>query len=215
MYINIHTHRCDESADIYILNCHSQNTIPEKNTKELLSCGIHPWYLKELDIEKVLREINSYASSRKIVAIGECGLDSNCQNIELQRYAFEKQICISEEQKLPLIIHSVKQHHEVLRLRKKYKSTQPWIVHGFRGKIDLFKQFEKQNIFVSLGPSFFKDVKKAKLFMDKANLRYLFLETDDTEMEIKQLYDFVEENTIISNDMWIEIIEDNFKKIFY
>ncbi len=214
MYINIHTHKVDISANWYILNFYPQNELVEHKKGELLSCGIHPWHVNNIEVQRMLERIDTYALSKKIVAIGECGLDSYRKDMDLQHYVFKKQIDISEKCNIPILIHSVKQHHEILRLHKINACSQPWIVHGFRGKYDLFKQFKKQNIFVSLGPSFFKDIKNARLFFQKADLNFIFFETDDTEISIKELYDFVEKNAIIPNVNWKEIIEDNFKRIF-
>ena len=76
-------------------------------------CGISPNDIpqseEELwkDIAKIT-EIVKENKSKKLVAIGEIGLDYywNKENKELQKEAFEKQIDLANELELPIVIHS-------------------------------------------------------------------------------------------------------------
>lgn len=47
---------------------------------------------------------------------------------------------LSETLRKPLILHIVKSFPEIIALRKQWKPTQPWIIHGFRGKPQLARE---------------------------------------------------------------------------
>ncbi|MGN1252529.1 MAG: TatD family hydrolase [Muribaculaceae bacterium] len=116
---------------------------------ERLSVGIHPWHADTGDIEAV-RALA--LSDPRVVAIGECGLDRfRGPSIDIQQEVFEKHILLSEELRLPLVIHCVRAYSDLLALRKKHTPVQPWIIHGFRGKPELAQQLVRQGLYLSLG----------------------------------------------------------------
>jgi TatD DNase family protein len=68
-------------------------------------------------------------SSKKVVAIGECGLDisensENVRSVEEQAELFEMHIKLALEKDLPLIIHNRNGDEVVLKLLQKYKSPK-------------------------------------------------------------------------------------------
>lgn len=69
------------------------------------SCGVHPLYLKErYDNQELLK----FASSRRVVALGETGLDYFHQkdNITIQQQSFRQHIRIGIELNKPVIVHT-------------------------------------------------------------------------------------------------------------
>ena len=72
------------------------------NSKFYASIGIHPLYIDLQDCELLY----SLAQNDKVVAIGEIELDSLNDNYEIQKRYLIKQIMISNELQLPVIIHS-------------------------------------------------------------------------------------------------------------
>lgn len=116
---------------------------------ERLSVGIHPWHADTGDVAAV-RGIA--LAEPRVVAIGECGLDRfRGPSLEVQQQVFEQQIQLAEELGLPMIIHCVRAFNELIALRLKYRPSQPWIVHGFRGKPELARQLVGHGFYLSLG----------------------------------------------------------------
>ena len=77
---DIHTHK--HFTQEAIINA-SLNDMP-LSKDFYYSIGLHPWNLNINNIEDTLKNIESLASSAdNIIAIGECGLDSNI-NIPLE-----------------------------------------------------------------------------------------------------------------------------------
>ena len=71
------------------------------------TAGISPNDIDDLE-ERNFDEIRCLAKDRKVVAIGEIGLDYywNKENKEKQKYAFIEQIKIANELDLPIVIHT-------------------------------------------------------------------------------------------------------------
>lgn len=105
----------------------------EFETGVYASVGLHPIHSEEenFDIEKY-REL---ADSKKVVAIGETGLDLKKEYacfIEKQREVFLKQIDLSEELELPLVFHCRMAHKEMINIL--YNKRVNGVVHCFTGK---------------------------------------------------------------------------------
>ncbi len=61
---------------------------------------------------------------------------------------------LSETLRKPLILHIVKSFPEIIALRKQWKPTQPWIIHGFRGKPQLARELLAHGFHLSYGKKY-------------------------------------------------------------
>ena len=111
--------------------------------------GIHPWHAdSDIDWNKFEEMLRLPA----IVGIGEAGLDSiKGPSMDIQLPVFEKQIELADKYNLPLVIHSVRNNHVILKLKKELKPHVPWIIHGFRGNTEAARQLIDAGIHLSLG----------------------------------------------------------------
>jgi len=114
--------------------------IAEKYEGVFASVGLHPDDDNKegrFDTEKY-REL---AKSKKVVAIGECGLDIKSQNSNLksQRDLFISQIELAKEVNKPLMIHCRGAHDEVLEILKRTKHYGN--IHFFTGTIEQAQQY--------------------------------------------------------------------------
>lgn len=146
-----------------------------------------------------------------ILAIGECGLDKLRQetNLEDQLSCFIKQIDLSEQYKKPLIIHLVKATDELIKLHKIKKPTQEWIVHGFRGKPEVYYMLKNQGISLSIGPN--HNVQTVK----QIPLDQLIIETDTSEIKIEQVCQNIAQIKNISTQELIYQIYKNTNRILF
>jgi len=138
--------RAKTSGVNYIINVGSSVEGSEKSVdlskkyKNIFaSVGIHPHHadeMKESDFEKV----SKLAKDKKVVAIGEVGLDyfKSPSSPEKQKDLFTKFINLSEDLKLPLIVHNRDAFLDTLSI---LKDTQvKGVMHCFSGDKDfLFK----------------------------------------------------------------------------
>lgn len=201
-----------------ILDLHShslrENAIVSASADEKLSegyyysVGIHPWYITDdIDLDRLLEK----CLDDKVKAIGECGLDFNRKDIfpSKQEEIFIRQIEISEKLEKPMIIHCVKAHEQLLSIHKKYHPKQEWIIHGFRQKPTIAKQFIDAGINISLGDKFNPET---VLIIPSERL---FIETDDREdVDINMVIQSLA--MVINKDVekLKKEIEDNLSRLF-
>ena len=152
----------------------------EFNQATWISAGIHPWYLSPSTLNEQLDWLESVITiDRRVLAIGEAGLDRLCQTpFKLQLKAFRIIIELSEKHRLPLIIHAVKTFNEIMALKKEIRPFQPWIIHGFRGKKELAGSLLRQDFHLSVGEKFNTEAVKT------IPSEHLLAETDESLTDI-------------------------------
>lgn len=207
-FIDIHTHK--ESGDKHALNNIIVNQDYTVDPTKYYSIGIHPWYLDtdvilQEQLKKIVQEIKA---NPQIIAIGECGLDKLInQSLDKQQTIFDKQIELSETFQKPLIIHCVKYWQEIINIHKTIKPKMPWIIHGFRGKPQLAEDLLKNNIYLSVGEHFNKNS------LQIIPTKNLFIETDESKLDIKNIYNKVANTLNISIDYLQQQITENAQNI--
>jgi TatD DNase family protein len=207
-FINIHSHRIGDSHALTILNIFPEDDLPDA----WLSCGIHPWYTN--DWEEKLQLLTKHAVDDRVLAIGECGLDTKATApIELQRQIFTAQIQLSETMQKPLIIHCVKAFNELFSIYKKMKPTMPWIIHGFNPNQEIAKQCLELGMKLSFGKSLLSENTKTEITRN-IPVSAVFFETDESEVTIANIYNRYATITGISLEtLKIEML-NNFKACF-
>lgn len=157
--------------------------LAEENDFLYAAVGIHPSDIGKSkdEILNQIEEIKEMAVNKKVVAIGEIGLDYHWEkdNIELQKFAFIDQIHLANELKLPIVIHSrdaIMDTIEILRSEAKPKFSG--ILHCCVLNKDLIQTGLNTGLYVSFaGPITFKNTKNTDLINIIPEDR-LLIETD-------------------------------------
>ena len=146
------------------------------------SIGVIPHHvgdMKEEDIEELEKLA---ASSKKVVAIGEIGLDYYYDepSRELQQKWFVRQMELARELKLPIIIHSREAAQDTVELMKKAHAEEiGGVVHCYSYSEELSHEFLKMGFYFGIGGVVtFKNSKKLKRAVASIPLEKLVLETD-------------------------------------
>lgn len=198
MLINIHTHnpeKQDNQQIIYNLiipeTDEALETFPDETVPNTwLSAGIHPWYINEISQKSQLEKLRQLAQYQDIKLIGECGLDRlKGSPLPLQEEVFIKQIRIAEEVKKPLIIHCVKCFNELISIKKIVRPKVPMILHGFNNNFHIAQAILERGFYISLGTAILNDNSNAAHLLSKIPLEKLFLETDDKDTSISEIYE--------------------------
>ncbi|MBB4807035.1 TatD DNase family protein [Chryseobacterium defluvii] len=174
------------------------------------SIGIHPKDIHTDDIEHQFKWLRSMMF-QTCFAIGECGLDSFVpveQNI--QEEVFLRQIKLSNEIKKPIIIHCVRRFYEVISFRK--KADQAMIIHGFNKKHSIAEDLLKNNFHLSFGKAVLYNL-SLQHTLKTVPLDRVFLETDNDDFKIEELYHKVSEIKGISPERLNEQILENLETI--
>ncbi len=135
------------------------------------------------DVESDTAEsLNIVNNNRKIVAIGEIGLDYywNKENKDLQRYAFIKQIELANKYNLPIVIHTREAVDDTIDiLKNKIEATKKGVFHCCPLNRELVKQALKMGFYISFaGPVTFKNSKNANEIIQMVPLDKMVIETD-------------------------------------
>lgn len=212
MIIDIHSHNASSMHEYKINSfCMKDKDSVDFISAKQISIGIHPWYVTADDIEQQTEWIKHTAiNDKRVIAIGECGTDKLCNtDMNIQNKAFCNCITLSEELKLPLIIHSVKTSNEIIRLRKSIRPKQPWIIHGFRGKPEQALQYTSNGFYLSFGKLY--NAESIKIIpLDK-----LLFETDEYTGNITEIIRSAAETLDIPSDKIHDIASENAKRLFF
>lgn len=203
-FFDFHYHKKNISKGIYNLE---YGEVPPEFP---YSIGIHPQDIQLESIENQFDWLNSNIIEN-CFAIGECGLDgliSIEQN--LQEQVFKRQIEISNEIKKPLIIHCVRKFYEVISFRK--MADQPMIIHGFNKKQSIADDLLKNKFYLSFGKPVLYNLSLQNV-LKTIPLDKIFLETDNEDFNIEELYIKVSELKGISLERLNEQISENLETI--
>lgn len=142
------------------------------------SVGIHPHDAKGVPAD-YLEQLAEMSKHKKVVAIGEIGLDFhyNHSEPEKQREVFEAQLKLACELDMPVIIHDREAHAETLDMLKKYRPRG--IVHCFSGSAEMAKEVAKLGMYMGFtGVVTFKNARKTLEAAKAVPADKLLIETD-------------------------------------
>ena len=145
--------------------------------------GVHPEEIEHLtfDIEYLKNELKKLGkSSRKIVGIGEIGLDSKTQNnMELQKTIFREQLELAVELGLPVAIHMREAEAEMIEVLDSMKKLPAGQFHCWAGSEELLKKVIELGFYVSFcGNITFKSADNLRRLIKIVPPDRLLFETD-------------------------------------
>ena len=131
---------CQEEYDWHI-----QNEIPNMKW----CAGIHPYYekSKESDLDRIIQ----LCKEKKIVGIGEIGLDGRNDNENWQTNILLQQLDIARNFDLPIVFHTVRKYYELYKILKNNFPKIKGYLHGFNASKDIAEIFSKFDLAFSIG----------------------------------------------------------------
>ena len=192
MFVDIHTH-IDNQSVIKIVGDNFEE-------KVLTTWGVHPWEVIDFNLSQISQISQNWTtkgfSSLKrtepadlIWGIGEVGLDKvHKETFEKQVEVFEEMIRLSESYRKPMIVHCVRAYSEIIEIRKKTKATMPWVIHGFNSSVETMRQLLRYDMYISLGEVLYRNENQAIKILKEIPLDRLFLETDVSGRDIRDVY---------------------------
>ena len=154
--------------------------IAEKYDHIYATAGIHPQDIENID--KDLIEIEKLSSHKKVVAIGEIGLDYyyTKDNKADQKYSFIKQIELANKVNLPIVIHCRDAYIDTVDILKNIiLPNKRGVFHCCQLNMELIKDALNLGFNISFaGPVTFKNSKNVKECLDLIPLDRLQIETD-------------------------------------
>lgn len=129
--------------------------------------------------DKDVSKIRDLVNNKKVIAIGEIGLDYywTKENKENQIKIFKSMLSIAKENGLPVIVHNRQATEDTYNLITEYNVTG--ILHCFSGSVETAKEFIKKGFLIGIGGIItFKNAKKLKDVVRKIPIEAISLETD-------------------------------------
>lgn len=153
--------------------------IAKKYPHIFATCGISP---NDIDskVEENLKEIEKIAKEKKVVAIGEIGLDYywNKDNKEKQKEVFIKQIEIANKLELPIVIHTRDAAVDTIEVLKEHPVNKKGVFHCCPLNQELIKEGLKLGFYISFsGNITFKNAKSPGC-IELVPLDKILIETD-------------------------------------
>ncbi|MBR0036750.1 MAG: TatD family hydrolase [Bacteroidales bacterium] len=181
---DFHTHQTGKSDALLSLT--PQEALAGCATPYSLS--LHPWHVSDSMMTDFRLALERCQADPLFLAIGESGLDNQCDTpLEQQLAAFRLSLTSARELHKPVIVHCVGYWNEMIRevsaiFGKPGKKNLPFnplcLIHGFRKGPQLAKQLLDAGYCLSLGEKFNPDV--ARQIPDE----WLFFETDESKEDI-------------------------------
>ena len=155
--------------------------LSDKYDEIFTAIGVHPNYTEEVD-NNYLKILEKLSKNKKVVAIGEIGLDyyRKYSEKEIQKRKFQEQLELAKSLNLPIIIHNRNADDDVLKIMKKvgYFNGQ---MHCFSSDLKFARNIIEKGMLVSFtGVVTFS--KKASEVASNLPIEKLMIETDSPFM---------------------------------
>ncbi|RJR51168.1 MAG: TatD family deoxyribonuclease [Desulfobacteraceae bacterium] len=143
--------------------------------------GCHPHNAKECD-RNTIEELGKLATSPRVVAWGEIGLDffKLYSEREIQLASFKEQLELASRLDLPVIIHDRDAHQEILAILRQNRSGRlRGVIHCFSGDYPTAMEFISLGFFISIpGTVTYKKAPDIREVAARIPLDTLLVETD-------------------------------------
>ena len=202
------------------------------------TCGLSPNDIPQTeeelwkDIDKIKKLVKENLEYKKIVAIGEIGLDyyweKDNERRELQKKALVKQIELANDFDLPIVIHTRDAVMDTIEILKKNKVNKKGVFHCCPLNRELVKEALKLDFYISFaGPVTFKNSKNANEIIQMVPNDKMLIETDSPYLSpeplrgkrndsrnVKYIAQKIAEVKGLSIDEVAEFTNQNAKRIF-
>lgn len=144
--------------------------------------GVHPeeaFDMTDADLERLA----SMTRERKVVAIGEIGLDyyweKDSERRLLQQKIFVRQLDLARQLDLPVCIHEREAHGDAMKILKREGRGLRGVMHCYSGSLEMARELWKDGWLIGVdGPLTFKNAAKLPEIVKAAPLDMLLIETD-------------------------------------
>lgn len=146
-----------------------------------MAIGLHPTEVKD-DWERVVDLVEKELKNGSYVAVGEVGMDLYWDKtfLDSQKQAFERQLQLAQEHKVPVIIHCRDAFEETMEIIEKVKPSVPLIFHSFTGNQETVKRIREgcDPYFGINGVVTYKNASSLRDALPLIGIEKILLETD-------------------------------------
>lgn len=150
------------------------------------SVGLHPHEADKFD-DASKASIERLAKEKKVVAIGEAGLDyyKNLSKAENQSVLFRYSVNLAKDLNLPLVIHSRHAQDDTLKILNEVKPVKA-VVHCFSGDENFLKECLESGFFISFTCNITYPAKPSHSVRDPAGVNNM-VQRDKKTQDLREL----------------------------
>ncbi|MCM8773144.1 MAG: TatD family hydrolase [Candidatus Omnitrophica bacterium] len=190
------------------------------------SLGFHPLTEEPFSLSILDNYKNLIVKSKKVIAIGEVGLDYKAKtSLDYQINILKNFILLAKEYSLPLIIHNRWDGYNIFKVLDDYYSNYESIIfHCFSQDKEFLEKVVSKKGTISFSLNVLRRKKKLDEVLITVPCDNLLLETDSpymkidnhysTPLDIEKVYSYTAEVKNLSIDDLCNIIVKNVKRIF-
>jgi TatD DNase family protein len=142
--------------------------------------GVHPEDCVGMT-ENDLETIRTLAQNKRVVAIGEIGLDYHYADVspkENQQLWFKKQLDLAAELDLPIVVHAREATQDTFDMIRDSK-VRKGVIHAFSGSAEVATEYIKMGFYIGVGGVVtFKNGKSLVRTVENIPLEKIVIETD-------------------------------------
>ncbi len=167
----------------------------QQHSMLLPAAGLHPCFVHQHQAEDLVL-LEQLCTTDSLVAIGEIGLDflhrrtsadndnndQRAMDKESQRHYFSAQLDIAGQYHLPVLIHALKAHFEVLALLKQKRDVQG-VIHAYSGSYEQAVEYLDLGFKLGFGGAYsYPRASRLRSLVTRLPLQAWVLETDAPDM---------------------------------
>ncbi len=216
-FLDIHTHAfpiSEGSADRVFHAFHQGERQALEGYAGECSAGLHPWFLSPDNMDAQWEWLEKALAFPNVKMLGEAGLDAlRGPALGFQQICFEKQLRWASERGKPVIIHCVRAFEALKTCIRTATPQVPLILHGFNRSEKLLHMLLPMGFCFSFGAALCREGHPAARAIRAVPPERLFLETDDSGIAIKVIYEKAAEILALPLEVLQEQIWENSLKI--
>lgn len=208
MFIDSHCHLdfdvFENTLPTILNNCNKQNitqfiipSIGKQNWHKVIrlcsnknsfipALGIHPCFIEGHQVDTDIDNLELTIIENKIKILGEIGLDKRYKDtFNIQKSFFLKQLQLATKLEIPVLIHSVNAHSEIIAGINSSKFDSGGIIHAFNGSLEVAQIYINLGFKLGIGGLVtYPQNKKLLQVVSHLPLTSFVLETDSPDMPI-------------------------------
>ncbi len=125
------------------------------------------------------------AGHKKVVAIGEIGLDYHYDDVprDVQCHWFDRQMALAAELKMPVVVHEREAHGDGMAIVRKWADQVTGVFHCYSGSAEMARELVSLGWYVSFtGVVTFKNARRAIESVEAVPIERIMIETDSPYM---------------------------------
>ncbi len=203
--------------------------LAEKYDYVYATVGIHPHELYDMS-SQTIAELRRLSAHKKVVAIGEIGLDYyyDTHPRELQQFWFRQQLRLAEEVQKPVVIHSRDASQETFDIIKS-SSVRQGVIHCYSGAWQMAMDYVDMGFYIGVGGVVtFSNAKKLVEVVEHVPLEKILIETDSPYLapnpnrgkrndsrNLEYIVNKIAEIKNLSPENVAKVTQDNAKSLFF